>query len=201
MKIDKNFMTTYAKVATHDGESEAIQIWAKDNDAYTGIGTDKLGIWGTVVGVDFDLCIADGACIDACPVDVFEWIDTPDHPASDKKAIMMREGDCIVCRACEEVCPVDAVLITDPGDVVDSAAPAAEEAPAEESGEETVVETAAAPESFVTAPAEPSDDKYRDSNVMFCLDCNEYQSHWHGGSPNNPDLYPNFECKECGKVK
>ena len=45
MKIDKNFMTTYAKVATHDGESEAIQIWAKDNDAYTGIGTDKLGIW------------------------------------------------------------------------------------------------------------------------------------------------------------
>ena len=140
MKIDKNFMTTYAKVATHDGESEAIQIWAKDNDAYTGIGTDKLGIWGTVVGVDFDLCIADGACIDACPVDVFEWIDTPDHPASDKKAIMMREGDCIVCRACEEVCPVDAVLITDPGDVVDSAAPAAEEAPTEESVVETTEE-------------------------------------------------------------
>ena len=195
--IDKNFMTTYAKVATHDGESEPIQIWAKDNDAYTGIGTDKLGIWGTVVGVDFDLCIADGACIDACPVDVFEWIETPTHPASDKKAIMIREGDCIICRACEEVCPVDAILITDPGDVVDSAAPAAEETPAESD-----IETAAAPEqSFVAAPAEPADDKYRDSNVMFCLDCNEYQSHWHGGSPNNPDLYPNFECKECGKVK
>jgi len=197
MMIDKNFMTTYAKVATHDGESEPIQIWAKDNDAYTGIGTDKLGIWGTVVGVDFDLCIADGACIDACPVDVFEWIETPTHPASDKKAIMIREGDCIICRACEEVCPVDAILITDPGDVVDSAAPAAEEAPAESD-----IETTAAPEqSFVAAPAEPVDDKYRDSNVMFCLDCNEYQSHWHGGSPNNPDLYPNFECKECGKVK
>ncbi|MDP7473462.1 MAG: 4Fe-4S binding protein, partial [Candidatus Poseidoniia archaeon] len=25
---------------------------------------------------DFDLCIADGACIDACPVEVFEWLDT-----------------------------------------------------------------------------------------------------------------------------
>ena len=141
MMIDKNFMTTYAKVATHDGESEPIQIWAKDNDAYTGIGTDKLGIWGTVVGVDFDLCIADGACIDACPVDVFEWIETPKHPASDKKAIMIREGDCIICRACEEVCPVDAILITDPGDVVDSAAPAAEEAPTEAPAAEEGIET------------------------------------------------------------
>ena len=198
MMIDKNFMTTYAKVATHDGESEPIQIWAKDNDAYTGIGTDKLGIWGTVVGVDFDLCIADGACIDACPVDVFEWIETPKHPASDKKAIMIREGDCIICRACEEVCPVDAILITDPGDVVDSAAPAAEEAPTEAPAgviDDTVEQN------FVTAPAESTSNAYKDSNLMFCLDCNEYQSHWHGGSPNNPDLYPNFECKECGKVK
>mgnify|MGYP001269324293 FL=1 len=143
MMIDKNFMTTYAKVATHDGESEPIQIWAKDNDAYTGIGTDKLGIWGTVVGVDFDLCIADGACIDACPVDVFEWIETPTHPASDKKAIMIREGDCIICRACEEVCPVDAILITDPGDVVDTAAPAAEEAPTEVPAAEERIETVA----------------------------------------------------------
>nr|P81539.1 RecName: Full=Ferredoxin B; Short=FDB; AltName: Full=Seven-iron ferredoxin [Sulfuracidifex metallicus] len=25
----------------------------------------KLGIWGTIVGVDFDLCIADGSCINA----------------------------------------------------------------------------------------------------------------------------------------
>jgi len=110
-------MTTYQKVATHDGEDEPIQIWAKDSDSYGGIGTDKLGIWGSVVAVDFDICVADGACIDACPVDVFEWIDTPEHPASDKKAIMTREPDCIVCKACEEVCPVDAVLITDPGDI------------------------------------------------------------------------------------
>ena len=116
-EIDKNFMTTYAKVATHDGDDEPIQIWAKDSDSYGGIGTDKLGIWGSVVGIDFDICVADGACVDACPVDVFDWIDTPNHPASDKKAIGAREPDCIVCRACEEVCPVDAILITDPADV------------------------------------------------------------------------------------
>jgi len=116
-EIDKNFMTTYAKVATHDGDDEPIQIWAKDSDSYGGVGTDKLGIWGSVVAVDFDLCVADGACVDACPVDVFDWIDTPNHPASDKKAIGVREPDCIVCRACEEVCPVDAILITDPADI------------------------------------------------------------------------------------
>ena len=65
-EIDKNFMTAYQKVATHDGEDEPIQIWAKDSDAYGGVGTDKLGIWGSVVAVDFDICVADGACIEAC---------------------------------------------------------------------------------------------------------------------------------------
>ena len=117
-------MTTYAKVATHDGDDEPIQIWAKDEKSYGGIGSDKLGIWGSVVGVDFDICIADGACVDACPVDVFDWIDTPNHPASDKKAIGAREPDCIVCRACEEVCPVDAILITDPADIGSDTGPA-----------------------------------------------------------------------------
>ena len=116
-EIDKNFMSTYAKVATHDGDDEPIQIWAKDADSYGGVGSDKLGIWGSVVAVDFDICVADGACIEACPVDVYDWIDTPNHPASDKKAIMVREPDCIVCSACEEVCPVVAVLITDPADI------------------------------------------------------------------------------------
>ena len=54
-EIDKNFMSTYQKVATHDGEDEPIQIWAKDSDSYGGVGTDKLGIWGSVVAVDFDI--------------------------------------------------------------------------------------------------------------------------------------------------
>ena len=60
-----------------------------------------------------DRCVADGACIDACPVEVFEWIDTPNSSESDKKAIMIREDECIICRACESVCPVEAVLITE----------------------------------------------------------------------------------------
>jgi NAD-dependent dihydropyrimidine dehydrogenase PreA subunit len=44
---------------------------------------------------------------------VFEWLDTPGHSASEKKAIMIREEECIICRACESVCPVEAVLISE----------------------------------------------------------------------------------------
>ena len=42
-------------------------------------GTDNkvMGVWGEFVSVDFDICIADGACIDACPVGVFEFFDFP----------------------------------------------------------------------------------------------------------------------------
>ncbi len=70
--------------------------------------------WGygvTDVCVDFDICISDGACIDACPVNVYEWLDTPGHPASEKKPFMIREKDCIFCLACENVCPPQAIKI------------------------------------------------------------------------------------------
>jgi NAD-dependent dihydropyrimidine dehydrogenase PreA subunit len=71
----------------------------------------QLGIWGTEVTVDFDICVADGACIEACPVNVFEWLDTAGHPASEKKPFMIREKDCIFCMACENVCPPQCVKI------------------------------------------------------------------------------------------
>jgi len=74
----------------------------------------KLGIHGTAVAVDFDLCIADGACLEACPVNVFSWLETPGHSASAKKADPAREKDCIFCMACESVCPVVAIKITQP---------------------------------------------------------------------------------------
>ena len=75
-------------------------------------GVAKLGIHGTWVGVDFDLCVADGACLDACPENVFEWLPTPGHPASDKKADPAKEDSCIFCMACESVCPPLAIKIT-----------------------------------------------------------------------------------------
>lgn len=82
-----------------------IKTWGK------GTNNGRLGVWGEVVSVDFDICVADGACIDACPVNVFEWFDTPGHPASEKKPLMAREPDCIFCIACENVCPPVAIKI------------------------------------------------------------------------------------------
>ena len=85
-------------------------------------GSKKLGIHGSVVGVDFDICIADGACLPACPVNVFDWLETPGCESpnvggelkAEKKADPTRESECILCMACEGVCPVTAIKITDP---------------------------------------------------------------------------------------
>jgi NAD-dependent dihydropyrimidine dehydrogenase PreA subunit len=104
--IDPDFMKNRQKVAK--GANGAYDIWGPFEPP------TKQGIHGTAVAVDFDLCVADGACIDACPVNVFEWVDTPGHPASAKKAAPVREKDCIFCTACESVCPVLAIKITQP---------------------------------------------------------------------------------------
>ncbi|MGQ0795288.1 MAG: 4Fe-4S dicluster domain-containing protein [Nitrosopumilaceae archaeon] len=82
-----------------------IKTWGKGGD------NGRLGVWGEFVSVDFDICVADGACIDACPVNVYEWFDTPNHVASAKKPLMAREPDCIFCLACEGVCPPQAIKI------------------------------------------------------------------------------------------
>ncbi|BCS93906.1 4Fe-4S dicluster domain-containing protein [Metallosphaera javensis (ex Sakai et al. 2022)] len=73
-----------------------------------------LGIHGTIVGVDFDVCIADGSCITACPVNVFQWFDTPGNPVSEKKADPVNENACIFCMACVNVCPVAAIDVKPP---------------------------------------------------------------------------------------
>ena len=152
--IDRQFMSAWKQAATHAGDSEPVQIWTQDG-SYGGLDSGKLGIWGTVVGVDFDMCIADGACIDACPVDVYEWIDSPGPAASERKPFMPREPDCIVCRACEEVCPVDAVLITDPGDV-EAAMAGADTAPAPAIAEAAATEGEAPAEAAAAVAAEPA---------------------------------------------
>jgi NAD-dependent dihydropyrimidine dehydrogenase PreA subunit len=99
--IDQKFKENRQQVGTFQG----IKVWGP----YDAPG--QLGIWGDYVCIDFDICVADGACIEACPVNVYEWLETPGHPASDKKAFMIREKDCIFCMACENVCPPQAVKI------------------------------------------------------------------------------------------
>lgn len=87
------------------GKFQGVEVWGP----YDPPG--QLGIWGTDVCVDFDICVSDGACLEACPVNVYEWLDTPGHPASEKKPFMIREKDCIFCLACENVCPPQAIKI------------------------------------------------------------------------------------------
>ena len=92
-----------------------------------------LEIHGTTVAVDWDSCVADGACIEACPVQVFQWYRTEkDIPAKDvvgqtfqgtgkdikderkdltDKADPIREHDCIWCMACVSVCPPQAIKV------------------------------------------------------------------------------------------
>ena len=103
--IDPEFKSKRQIVGTFQG----IKVWGPIDPP------GQLGIWGTQVTVDFDICIAEGACIEACPVNVYEWLDTPGHPASEKKPIMAREKDCIFCMACENVCPPQCVKIFQKG--------------------------------------------------------------------------------------
>lgn len=94
---------------------------------------EPLGVSGTMVAIDWDSCVADGACIEACPVQVFQWYRTEkDIPAikaihetfdgsgkTEKEerfdlsdnADPIREHDCIWCMACVSVCPPLAVLV------------------------------------------------------------------------------------------
>jgi len=93
--IDPDFQSH--RISTEYGN---LKIW---KDAASGSG-----IYGTDVAVDFDLCVGDGACIEVCPVNVFDW-----HGSGvDRKALPLRESDCIYCFGCEAVCPKFAIRIT-----------------------------------------------------------------------------------------
>lgn len=94
---------------------------------------EPLGVSGTMVAVDWDACVGDGACIEACPVQVFQWYRTEkDIPAikainetfdgtgktekeqkldRSDKADPIREHDCIWCMACVSVCPPLAIKV------------------------------------------------------------------------------------------
>ena len=63
MAIDPEFEDNYEEVDRHEGH----RVWTPDGDDPTEA---KQGIHGTHVAVDFDICIADGACLEDCPVDV-----------------------------------------------------------------------------------------------------------------------------------
>lgn len=86
-----------------------------------------------MVAVDWDCCIADGSCIDVCPVKLYEWYRTDnDIPSVEManatskgdgstnkedradytdKSEPIREQDCIYCMACVAVCPTQSIKV------------------------------------------------------------------------------------------
>jgi len=104
MPIDREFKDEREVVE----ELEGVDVWGPKDPP------EKLGIVGSTVAVDWDVCEAHGVCLEVCPVQLYEWRDTPDHPTSDKKAFPAREDECIQCLACESSCPVQAIAIFPP---------------------------------------------------------------------------------------
>ena len=148
MPIDPDFPKNNEPIGKHqhtDGEHFHF-VWgpgapkeALENEevksAYQTRGEEMapLGVHGTMVAVDWDSGVADGACIEACPVQVFQWYRTEnDVPAVQManatsagtgsgvkeerkdytdKADPIREHDCIWCMACVSVCPPQAIKV------------------------------------------------------------------------------------------
>ena len=104
--IDVEYKSKMKTTAAYNASGYSVKTWGR-----RGGDNKQMGVWGEFVSVDYDICIADGACIEACPVGVYEWFDTPGNVASDKKPLMSKEPDCIFCLACEGVCPPSAIKI------------------------------------------------------------------------------------------
>ena len=101
MPIDPDFQKNREKV----GKEEGIDIWWPVDPPET------LGIRGTYVAVDWDLCTGCGICINVCPTQLYEWRETPGHLTSDRKPFPKKELDCVQCYTCESECTVQAIRV------------------------------------------------------------------------------------------
>lgn len=60
---------------------------------------ENAGIW---VEIDLDLCSGAGACVDVCPVGVYE--------VKSSKVNADKIGECAECGSCKDECPNGAIL-------------------------------------------------------------------------------------------
>jgi len=60
---------------------------------------------GWDIKIDCNKCTGDGACKDACPVDVYE--------IKDGKAVAVNPDECLGCESCVEACEEEAIAIAE----------------------------------------------------------------------------------------
>ena len=83
MPIDPDFEKNRQVVSEHNDH----KVWGPVEPP------TKLGVHGTTTAVDWDVCVGDGVCADVCPVSLYDMIETPGHPLSNRKADPAREKD------------------------------------------------------------------------------------------------------------
>jgi NAD-dependent dihydropyrimidine dehydrogenase PreA subunit len=91
MPIDPEFPSNSQVIGKHDhSDGQHFHfVWGPGKSADTAANSDvnaayaarneeliRLGVHGTFVAVDWNSCVADGSCIQACPVNVFQWYRT-----------------------------------------------------------------------------------------------------------------------------
>lgn len=132
--IDADFLKkTEEYPVTGDHAGHKVRAFGKkrlSGDGSTMYPTTQ-GIHGTQVAVDWEACIADGACMDVCPTNVYDWALNIGKSGTGKDKVLeagtdewkvyrtdksdpIREPDCIFCMACEAACPTSAIKITPP---------------------------------------------------------------------------------------
>ena len=105
LPIDPYFQKKMKKI----GQEKRVAVWGPVDPP------EKLGIRGTYVAVDWDICEGCGICLKVCPQQLYDLVETSGHPVSEKKAFPARELDCVQCYRCESKCPVQAIRIVFPG--------------------------------------------------------------------------------------
>lgn len=131
--IDPNFLSKPDQFPI-TGEHNSHKVRAAGTSRTDGEGKPyptANGVHGTAVAVDWESCVADGVCMDVCPVFVFEWLLNPGQAGTSKDKVLqagspeynqyrsdkcdpVREADCIFCMACETSCPTQSIKITQP---------------------------------------------------------------------------------------
>jgi protein-S-isoprenylcysteine O-methyltransferase Ste14/NAD-dependent dihydropyrimidine dehydrogenase PreA subunit len=101
LPIDPNFQKNRKRVDKEAG----VVIWGPVDPP------QKLGIRGSNVAVDWDICTGCGICLNICPMQLYNWRETTGHLTSEKKPFPIRESECACCYQCETKCPVQAIRV------------------------------------------------------------------------------------------